>query len=31
MSTIRRYAGRLLLVAGPLTLIVLETAGGKFP
>ena len=31
MSTLRRLATRVLLVAGPAALLILETAGGKLP
>ena len=31
MSAIRRYAIRVLLIAGPLAFVVIETAGGKWP
>jgi hypothetical protein len=31
MSTLRRLAARLLLVAGPAVLLVLETAGSRIP
>jgi hypothetical protein len=31
MSTLRRLAARLLLIAGPAALLILETAGSRIP